>query len=179
VNDTLADVACAVTATLYDGKLARVWTKKYKVKIPTDASVMVDESDLDTSQADDKPLFLHLSLATGAGVVDENWYFFDFVSNQGSLFNRPKTTLDASLRRVKDGFEVKVTNTGSLPAISVELDLGTGCFAYYADRNGLWLAPGESKTIRIARTPTVDGSDYDMRRITASAWNAGPVELEP
>jgi beta-mannosidase len=87
-----------------------------------------------------------------------------------------KTTLDVKLIASKSDasnssqIDLKVTNTGKIPAFMVNMDITGIKRAFYATDNYFWLAPGESKDITINvlwREPT------DNKKVTMEigAWN--------
>lgn len=87
-----------------------------------------------------------------------------------------KTTLDVKLISSKSDasnssqIDLKVTNTGKIPAFMVNMDITGIKRAFYATDNYFWLAPGESKDITINvlwREPT------DNKKVTMEigAWN--------
>ncbi|MEI6916482.1 MAG: hypothetical protein WCL39_15205, partial [Armatimonadota bacterium] len=127
------------------------------------------------ADAKEKPVFLLLDLFGQDGIVDRNWYYFDFVTAQGCLFERPRTTLAARLDEVNGHILAVVKNTGNAPAISVEVSLGEASNTYYAEDCGLWLEPGEERAVPIHRVDAMDGSNVNLDVILFSAWNAEPI----
>ncbi|MCU0229677.1 MAG: hypothetical protein MUF01_18760, partial [Bryobacterales bacterium] len=64
-----------------------------------------------------------------------------------------------------------ITNDGRQPAYPVKIDLVGGKRSFFATDNYFWLAPGESKELKL-EVKWRDTPDSAKWRLTASAWNA-------
>lgn len=94
----------------------------------------------------------------------------------------PKVTLTGKthLKRTRSGdaVEVKVTNSGSVPAVEVRLTLrdaksGKRILPVYYEDNYFSLLPGESRTVRIETQ-----SDAKALAVTTDGWNIEPASLK-
>lgn len=178
VNETSEAIQGDAEVTLYDGRLEAIKTECHAVAVSTDASTRIADLDFRIPDNTEKPLFVRMDLKTSAGnLVDRNWYCFDFVAEQGSLFTRPHTTLAGELVRLDDGLSLRVENTGALPAISVEFDLGKASASYYCEDMCFWLEPGEERTIKLFKTHAVDGQEDPLESIKVGAWNSETIEV--
>jgi beta-mannosidase len=178
VNDSRQPVTADLRIQLFDGQFNALNDETTALTLPLDSAVQVREANFAIPDAAERPLFLLLTLQNEDGLIDRSWYYFDFVQQQGSLFTRPKTTLTAELAQENSVRAVTITNTGEVPALSVELHFGDASNTYYAASSGLWLEPGERVTIPIYETEAVDGETRPLAQITCSAWNAQPVNVD-
>lgn len=177
VNDTPSPVDAKLEITLFDGQFNVIETEKLNVTIPIDRAVKITDKTYSLRSATPRPLFLCIDLTDVHGSVERNWYFFDFVKEQGCLFNRPKTALEAELRKERGEWCVAVRNVGTRPAVSVELHPGEASNTYYFEDVGFWLNPGEERVVRLYKTAAVDGETRPLKKITMSAWNVQPSEI--
>jgi beta-mannosidase len=176
-NDTAAPVEAALTIRLFDGQLNVVEADTLDVAIPVDRAIQVADKTYALPPNTERPLFLCLDLTGEQGLIDRNWYYFDFADRRGTLLERPQTTLAAEIREENDAPWVTIQNTGDRPALSVELNPGEASNTYYADQGGLWLDPGERITVALRRTAAVDGDTRELKNLWLSAWNVVPRDL--
>jgi beta-mannosidase len=177
VNDTAETVTARVDINLIDGQLNMIETETMEVSIPVDRTLKIAEKVFNTTSEIQRPLFLLLDLKDGQKMIDRNWYYFDFVEHQGSLFNRPKASLRGELRQENGRYLVAIQNTGQVPAISVELHPGEASNTYYAEQSGLWLKPGEQIIVPLKKTEAVDGETRELKNLMLSAWNFDAIDL--
>jgi len=177
VNDTDTAVSCTLTAKLYDGSFNQVASNNYAVNAVTDLARFVATRYYSISTYAPKPMFLYLTLTGPDGEIDRNWYPLEFTGVKGSLYTRATTTLTAEIVDENGDLSAVVTNTGAVPAVSVEFGFGSDGDIYYMEKSGLWLAPGEQKSLRIFRTPAAGGRIGGAATMTVSAWNAASVAV--
>lgn len=176
VNDTSTPLDAEWRIRLYDGTLSLFVSRSDRVRLPIDRSVRIGEIEAAVPANTTRPLFLVLELWRGSAPADRNWYFFDFAGDQGCLFSRPRTEISAVLKKEGNRQVVSVENTGALPAISVEFDVGAASDTYYFEECGFWLEPGETREIEVHRTDPVEGEARPLGRVNVRAWNAESVE---
>jgi beta-mannosidase len=179
VNDTATDVTGTLKAVLYDAALQPVWRHEYPVTITPDAALHIAEESIEAPKANGAPLFLCLDLTSESGkLVDRDWSYYNFTTERGSLFKRPRTTLAVKWANgPTDRLKLSISNSGTLPAAGVTVSLGQGGFSYYASDSLFWLQPGETRQVAIERIAAVDGKDRELSVVKVSAWNAMPQDL--
>jgi len=177
VNDTTEPIHASLQITLFDGQFNVIDSEALDVSIPNDRAVRVVDKNYSLPAGIKRPLFLCLDLSGELGLIDRNWYYFDFTENQGSLFDRPRTTLTGEIQRENGMDYVLIQNTGSVPALSVEVYPSAASNTHYAEQNGVWLNPGEQVKIALRRTPAVDGETRELNKLVLSAWNADDQDL--
>ncbi len=137
-------------------------------------------------KADATPLFVVAEVRLGTRLVDRTFYILNFESERGCLFTRPRTSVRATVEpkapgvaggtgqrvlrlpgapRGAAGALLTVTNTGSVPAIGVEISRPGHLDTFTASDNYFWLDAGESTLVTVS----------DSGGVTAGAWNAGTV----
>ena len=179
VNDKVVPVNATLRVVALDGRFHSLQQQSLNVEIPTDRALLVCEIDLATPHEVEKPVFLVLDLLdSGQQRIDRNWYFFDFANDPGCLFRRQETKLHVSLQEDQGRICVNVQNTGSVPAISVEVNLGAASNTWYAGQCGLWLEEGEIACIELHKADAVDGENRELQTFSVSAWNAPAVLVE-
>ncbi|WP_217594362.1 sugar-binding domain-containing protein [Cohnella sp. GbtcB17] len=82
----------------------------------------------------------------------------------------PRTSLALSVERTRDGGNVRICNTGAVPAIRVTLGGFPLDWDCYLSDNEIGLRPGEERTI-----PFEAPAGMALVGLTASAWNAPAV----
>jgi beta-mannosidase len=90
-------------------------------------------------------------------LADRTFYWTNFHSAKDSLFNLPKTSVSLD---IKDGMAI-MKNTGSLPAVGVNVGRPGHADTFYADENYFWLDPSETKSVKVS----------DTRGLVLNAWN--------
>ena len=148
-----------------------------EVTIPLDRALNIVEKIVTPESDTQRPLFLLLDLEGDGGRIDRNWYYFDFVEDQGSLFELPRAEITGELREKNGDYVVVIRNIGQLPAISVEVHPGEASNTYYAETNAVWMQPGEEIEILLRETKAVDGQTREMTNLYLAGWNCDPVDL--
>ena len=111
-------------------------------------------------ETDTVPLFCGVRGVWSEGALAQRtFYFVNFEPVKGSLFTLPGTELAFEAR----GSDVIVRNTGSLPAVAVEVSRPGRLDTFTVSDNYFWLDAGETATVGVSE---VDG-------LVVSAWNAG------
>ena len=177
VNDTSMPVSGQLEITLLDGEFNVIEAEKMEVTIPVDRALNIVEKIVTPESDIQRPLFLLLDLEGDGGRIDRNWYYFDFVEDQGSLFELPRAEITGELREENGDYVVVIRNIGQLPAISVEVHPGEASNTYYAETNAVWMQPGEEIEILLRETKAVDGQTREMTNLYLAGWNCDPVDL--
>ena len=177
VNDTSMPVSGQLEITLLDGEFNVIETEKLNVDIPVDRALNIVEKIVTPESDTQRPLFLLLDLVGDNGRIDRNWYYFDFVENQGSLFERPKAEISGEIRENNGDYVVSIRNIGRVPAVSVEVHPGEASNTYYAETNALWMQPGDEVEICLRATKAVDGQTREMTNLFLDSWNCEAVDL--
>jgi beta-mannosidase len=89
-NDTAAPVEAALTIRLFDGGFNVVEAETLDVAIPVDRAIRIADKNYALPPNFERPLFLCLDLTGDQGLIDRNWYYFDFADRRGTLFERPR-----------------------------------------------------------------------------------------
>lgn len=147
-----------VTVRAFDSRLKFLKSTRFDGEGPTSRVTRLGEFSLSAGETSSIPLLIVVELRTSSRLVDRTFYWINYQPVQGCLLKLPRTSL--SLR--VEGTTVTVTNTGPLPAVSVQITCPGHLDTFTADDNCFWLDPGESWQVGVNRT---DG-------LRAEAWNA-------
>ena len=112
-------------------------------------------------ETDTVPLFVVSEVWQNDALAQRTFYFVNFEPVKGSLFTLPRTELAFEAR----GNDVIVRNTGSLPAVAVDVSRPGHLDTFTVSDNYFWLDAGEAATVEVSE---VDG-------LVVSAWNAEAV----
>jgi len=117
------------------------------VHLPYNGAVMVTELGKRLpSQPDVFILFVSLAEPSGEAVLSRNEYLFSTAQPpMHPLLDAPRARLDLS----RNGDQLRIENTSPVPALFVQLISPTGAWLLPED-DYFCLAPGESRTIRVA-----------------------------
>jgi len=77
----------------------------------------------------------------------------------------------------RGNLQMKVTNTGKIPAFMTKLDITGIKRSFYATDNFFWLAPGETKKIKMQilwREPV----ENKKATLTVNSWNTKPINIK-
>lgn len=178
VNDTSEPIEATACVRLFDGGFRSIEMFEVPASLPIDRAILLRDAGFEVPRRTERPLFLVLELKAGTTIIDRNWYFFDFVKQQGSLFNRPQTRVDASLA-ADDETIVTIANRGKVPALSVGFSFGPASDTWYAEESWLWLEPGEERRVILYQTEPIEGDPHPLDSFEVQAWNADPVVVRP
>ncbi len=122
--------------------------------------------ELNAEQTWNCPLFIvaEIALQPGQMIVDRVFYWLNYTSVQGCLFNLPRTqiALEAS-----GADSVLISNIGERPAVGVHFDCPAISDRFSCSDSYFWLEPGERRPISVSQA----------EGIGAAAWNAEAVRL--
>jgi hypothetical protein len=105
------------------------------------------------------PLLLVVDLKQGGIILDRTFYFANYVASKNCLFNLPVTQVTAAAVGTDS---VRITNSGAVPAVAVNLQSGNGDDKFLVSDNLFWLDAGETRTLWA----------NDVSKIQVSAWNS-------
>ncbi len=157
----LADSVWNVVVHAFNGDLQLIKREEYDGQGGVANPHKLGEFTLTFEETDTVPLFVVSEVRKDGALAQRNFYFVNFETVKGSLFNLPKTSLEFDLQ----GESVTVSNTGDLPAAAVDVSRPGHLDTFTVSDNYFWLDAGE--------TVTVEVSDADG--LVVSAWNAEAV----
>ena len=157
--DRLKGRAWLVTVRVYDGALREIKRETYDGRGSIRSPLNLGRFELDTARTDNAPLFFVSEVHVDGQPADRTFYWINYEFDRGCLFRLPRTTLSMTLD--KSNGAVVVTNTGTLPAVGVNVGRPGHLDTFTASENYLWLDAGERRTIRV---DTLDG-------LSVGAWN--------
>ena len=156
VNNSYGDVIGAVAEIgvyTYDGKL--VFSRSDEVSVADDSTLPLAQLAVDSTKISG-PHYLKLTLSKSGETIADNFYIHSADGDLKVLKTLPKTTVDMQylFRRVGDEWvgDVQFENTGSTPALMLQLDLRAGeqqVLPVLYEDNWFSLLPGESKSVTI------------------------------
>jgi beta-mannosidase len=146
-----------VTVRAFGSNLAQVKRADFRGKGATRMVKRIGEFVLSADQAKSTPLFMVTDVRVDGELQSRNWYWLNFETRPGCLFDLPKTTLSVS--KEKDCFVVK--NEGKAPALGVHFVCPDISDEFFAEDGYFWLDPGEAKTVKVNQTAGV----------SVAAWN--------
>ncbi len=114
---------------------------------------------LDADQTWNRPLFIVAEISTDGVLRDRVFYWLNYVSIQGCLFDLPRTQL--SLGRDDDGY-LTVANAGGKPAVGVHFVCPECSDEFSCEDSYFWLDPGEERRILTSH----------QAGVRVAAWNA-------
>ncbi|MCY4061305.1 MAG: hypothetical protein OXG53_02935, partial [Chloroflexi bacterium] len=122
------------------------------------------ELALDSDQTWSSPLFITADIATEDGLQDRVFYWLNYASIQGSLFNRPPTQLAI---RADGEAAVAIRNIGPKPAVGAHFVCPDISHHFSCADSYFWLDAGEERRISVSH----------LEGISVAAWNAEAVRL--
>lgn len=118
----------------------------------------VGELCLSYRETDTAPLFITAEVWKDGALAASTFYWYNFENEKGCLFNLPKTALEWRT----EGNDVLIRNAGPVAAAGVTLSAPGAADTFRTSDNIFWLAPGQSRTIRVNRP----------QDLQITAWNA-------
>ncbi len=156
VNNSYGDLIGAVAEIgvyTYDGKL--VFSRSDEVSAVDDSTLPLDPLAVDSTKISG-PHYLELKLSKAGETIADNFYIHSSDGDLKVLKTLPKTTVEMQsvFRMVGDEWvgDVQFDNTGSTPALMIQLDLRAGgqqVLPVIYEDNWFSLLPGESKSVTI------------------------------
>ncbi len=157
--DALSGASWRVGVRAYDGDLRLIKREEFSGQGRVTNPHKLGEFALTFEESDTVPLFVVSEVWRDGALADRTFYFVNYEPVKGSLFSLPKTRLAFKAQ----GRTVRVHNTGSLPAVAVDVSRPGHLDSFAVADNCFWLDAGESVTVEVS---DVDG-------LTVGAWNAG------
>lgn len=114
--------------------------------------------ELTYEETDTTPLLIVSEVVKNGILADRTFYWLNYEAEKGCLFRLPETHLSLS----KQGKSVTVKNTGTLPAVAVNISRPGYLHIFTVSDNYFWLDPGEEKAVEVD----------DTEGVAVSAWNA-------
>jgi beta-mannosidase len=177
VNDTGSTVPARVGLRIFNAALRLIGSKSWDVDLPHERALLLGDYTLSLQGHASAPCFVCLDWVTLGDGAHHNFYAFNFAAHTGILFRLPATSLAVQSDAFSSENTLLIRNTGELPALCVELDLGEASNWLYAEDSGFWLDAGEERHVRLLSTPTVDGEASSVAPIRVKAWNAAAIVL--
>jgi len=156
VNNSYGDITGAtaeIGVYTYDGKC--IFSRSDEVSLKDDSTLPLAQLAVDSTKISGAH-YLKLTLSKAGEQLADNFYIHSSDGDLNILKTLPKTTVDMESRFNKVGDEwigeVKFNNTGSTPALMLQLDLradGRQVLPVIYEDNWFSLLPGESKTVTI------------------------------
>ena len=155
---SLADSSWRVSVRAFSGDLQLIKREDYDGEGSVTDPHKLGDFTLTFEETDTVPLFVVSEVWQDGALADRTFYFVNFEPVKGSLFALPKTELAFEAR----GHKVSVRNTGSLPAVAVDVSRPGHLDTFTVSDNYFWLDAGEAATVEV--------SEFDG--LAVSAWNA-------
>lgn len=157
-TDALAGKLWKVAVRAYDSELKLIKSFEFDGKDSIDHTKKVGNLILDYVETNSTPLLVVAEVIVDGNLADRTFYFLNYEYVKGSLFTLPKT----SLSWVVDGSNVRVTNSGSRPAVGVSIQQPGSLDTFTVSDSFFWLEAGEIKTVKVSAT----------KNLAVKAWNA-------
>ncbi|MBQ1846979.1 MAG: fibronectin type III domain-containing protein [Clostridia bacterium] len=153
LDDTvsLKDGKTGVIITAYDENLNVIKTETFDGRVSSSVN-KVGVFDLTAEQTAHTPMTVTADLTVDGEFYNRTYMYFNYEREQGSLFYMPRTHLDYTV----SGNTVKITNSGSVPAIGVHLDSSDEVKFVCSDGYFI-LTPGQSVDIEVNDTSLFTG----------------------
>jgi beta-mannosidase len=158
--ESLSDAEWEVRIRAYDGSLQRIKEERFAGYGSIDRVRKLGALTLTAQQTDTTPLFVVTETYRGGQRVNGTFYFVNYGRQQDSLFDLPRTTL--AHRCECD--QVVVTNTGTLPAVAVNVFDVAALDTFTANDNYFWLEPGESRRFAISSSGQLRVEAWNVER---------------
>ena len=153
----LAKAAWQVIIRAFDGNLQLIKRQRYEGSGCVSSPHALGDFSLSYEQTDTVPLFVVAEVWKDDALAHRTFYFLNYEAVKGSLFKLPKSALSLQVH----GSRATVANTGSLPAVAVNVSRTGHLDTFEVSDNYFWLDAGESATLEVN---SADG-------LTAGAWN--------
>ncbi len=148
-----------VRVRAFGGDLTLLKQESYAGSGSGDSVRRLGEFSLDAEQSWNIPLLIVAEVIAEDGQRDRVFYWLNYTSVQGCLFDLPRTQL--SLGRDKPG-QLRLANTGDKPAAGVHFVYPEGSDEFSCDDSYFWLEPGEERNVLTSH----------QAGVRAAAWNA-------
>jgi beta-mannosidase len=156
--DALSESPWQVVVGAYNGGLEKIVETSFDGKGSIESPVRLGDLSLTFEQTDTSPLFITVGVLRKGELFDRTFYWTNYEARKGCLFTLPRTALSLSV----SGGRASVINTGSLPAVAVNISRPGHLDSFTVSDNYFWLDPGEERTVSVSST----------EGLTVGAWNA-------
>ncbi len=157
--DALKEANWEVRVRAYDAELKQIAEKRFPGRGSVKQGMRLGDFSLTAEQTESSPLMVVTDVLHDGVLVVRNDYAINFSAVKDCLFQLPRTKLESSIT----GNKLHIFNRGSVPAVGVRVLRKGHLDTFFADRNYLWLDPGETTAIEVNES---DG-------LSVEAWNAG------
>lgn len=154
----LADASWRVLIRAYDGELQLIKSADFEGRGCLSSPHALGKLDLTYAQTDCVPLFVVAEVWKVNALADRTFYFVNYEAEKGSLFNLPQSKLSLEI----DGNKAIISNTGSVPAVAVNVSRPGHLDTFEISDNYFWLDAGETAALDVNGTAG----------LTVAAWNA-------
>ncbi|MDQ1234601.1 beta-mannosidase [Paenibacillus sp. SORGH_AS306] len=169
------DQSWSVGVRVYDQQLQVIQAENWQQEGTVPSVHLIGTIELQQAPLAESPLLIVSEIMQGNEVKCRTFYWLNFADRQGVLWNLPQTSLTVGQPQaskmsllhssVDFPYEIEVKNTGTLPAVGVELynqsdDVEQSILV--ASDNFFWLDAGESRWIGVT----------DHRSLHVKAWNS-------
>ncbi len=166
--------AWSVKVTAYDEGLSVVKTQTYDGKGAKGTVVCVGDFSLTAAETDHTPLTLVFDLTVNGKFYNRTYAYCNFEYDPGCLFYLPRTTLSYTV----SGNTCTVKNTGTKPAVGVQIQVPATSDTTTLGDNYLWLEPGETVDIPVSDGKAVEGvTCYNIAEAADKVAPTVPVDI--
>lgn len=152
-NNALEDKAWQVNVRAFDGSLNLIKETNFTGSGSQGKVKNMGNLILTKEQTKTVPLFVVLDTKVEGERVARNYYYLNYTTKQGSLFDLPKTKFNYTAENGK----ITITNIGEKPGVSVSFEAPSVSDTFIPDDNFIWLDVNESVTIKANSTQGVTG----------------------
>ncbi len=155
LDDVRALVASdwSVKVTAYGEDLQVVKSQTFDGKGVKATSHKVGDFALTAAETAHTPLVITVDLSVNGQYVNRTYAYLNFESDPGCLFYLPRTNLSYSV----SGNTLTIRNTGTKPAVGVEVLAPATSDTFVTEDNFFWLDPGETVTLSVSDGNAVEG----------------------
>jgi hypothetical protein len=165
----------SVSVKAFDSKLGLVKEQSYAGSNSIEKVKQLGEFVLSAEQTQSTPLLIVVQTHCNKKLIDHTFYWLNYKAKPGCLMELPATKLEVKV--VSKGCEpdeglpyaVKITNSGSKPAVSVHFTCPEISDTFRTRDNYFWLEPGESMTVAVSHVEKVNVSAWNAKEVT---WNS-------
>ena len=141
----LIDMPWQVVIRAYDGQLQLIKSQRFEGQGRVNSPHALGNFSLSYEETDTVPLFVVAEVWKDDVLADRTFYFVNFEAVKGSLFALPQTALTLEAQ----GNRVVVANTGTLPAVAVNVSRPGHLDTFEVSDNYFWLDANESMTVEV------------------------------
>jgi beta-mannosidase len=144
-NLDLANSDWKVAVRAFDQNLKEIKMMEYTGNGNQQQVNKLGEFSLTQKQLQTFPLLIVSEVFSDNKLLFRTFYYMNYESHKGSLFNLPRTSLSLTVI----GNKATVKNTGKLPAVGVNIECPGKADKFTVSDNYFWLDPNESETVEV------------------------------